>query len=98
MQSPFQVIEGNGADLLQAFGAELVERVVGGMPGVVLEIDEIERGDAALDERNVVVENGAAEEGEMLAQAEHFGGGKDALCKVGRGVWRQRDGEILVAD
>ena len=74
----FQMKKGDCADGLQARGAEFVERVIGGVPGVVFEIDEIDRGDAGdHTQADVIVENGAFVEFKMIPRSERFGTGQD---------------------
>ena len=43
------------ADDLQAPRADRIERVLGGVPRLVVEIDDVDRGDAGLQEREVIV-------------------------------------------
>ena len=53
-----EVVEGDGGDFFEAFGREFVEGIVGGVPREVIEVDEIDGGDAGDDlEWDVVIED-----------------------------------------
>src|SRR5690349_1922293 len=53
-----QVMKRDGANFLQAVGTELVERVVGGVPRRIVEVDEVDRRDLRdVRERHVVIED-----------------------------------------
>ena len=53
-----EVVEGDGGDFFEAFGGEFVEGIVGGVPRGVIEVDEIDGGDAGDDlEWDVVIED-----------------------------------------
>ena len=57
-------------DDLQALRADVLQRVGGGVPGGVVEIDDVDCGDAGLEKRQVVVFDGRALRQELALVAE----------------------------
>ena len=64
------------ADGLQRFGRDLVQRVAGRVPGGVVEVDDVDRRDAGLQERQVVVFDRRLALDEFAA-VQPLGGGPD---------------------
>ena len=72
------MVEGDGADLPEALRANVVKVIIGGVPDRVIEIDQIDRGDVGdVDERPVIVEDVAVEDGEAVPELQCVGGGHD---------------------
>src|ERR1041384_6297490 len=72
---PVKLVDGlehDLADNLHAAGAQLIERVVGGMPRLVVQIENIDRRDSGIDERNVVVFVGSGTVLKVILVAEPF--------------------------
>ena len=71
-----EVVEGDGTDLLQAVPTDVFHGVVGRVPVLVGEIDEVNGGDAGdVVERFVVVFDLAVEVAEIFAHLEGIGVG-----------------------
>ena len=94
-----EVVEGDGGDFFEAFGGEFVEGIVGGVPRGVIEVDEIDGGDAGDDlEWDVVIEDLAVVGGEGVVEVEGVSGGEDFAFEVWWGIGGEGEGEVAIAD
>ena len=95
-----------GGDL-EGFGADLVHGVLGGVVvtvrggrgvGAVVDVDEVEDGDAALLEGDVIVADGVGVFVDVGGVASVLGGDLEQVAEPGGGVLLVVDVEVLVAD
>src|SRR5688572_28221984 len=90
--------EDDVADDLEAAGADELDGVVGRVPGGVLEVDDVDRGNAGAHERHVVIIDRRQLVREGRAVAEPRGRVPDDVDQPGRRVRIALDDQILVAD
>jgi len=86
----------------EALGAELVDRVRRGVPirGIcraIGEVDDVDGGHGAVEEGDVIIEDGAGVQAELLADAEFAGGGEYAVDQFGGAVAGDCDGQVPIA-
>src|SRR5688572_4613170 len=74
------------ADNLERARVELVERVAGRVPGRVVEVDQVDRGNAGIDERNVIVIDRRRVGDERALMAEASGGAPDDVVEPSGGA------------